>query len=229
MTVADAMALHLALLEADAQGVTPAMTARIEAIVARHPEGDPNRRDVPSRVREITGAAEVRERREASRLGRDEAAVLHDAEALATPSAAALHLDDPLCAELVAREAPQVGRAWAGWLEMKDSTSTRLRDGRLDQLANTTAAVRMAGCFSDGPPRVPVDALFAEVRRGLERRHPANLEDAKCRSDVAALGATVRAQDAIAVARLEPKPAAARVEAARSRLYHLRVARCLVP
>ncbi|PKN59317.1 MAG: hypothetical protein CVU56_01245 [Deltaproteobacteria bacterium HGW-Deltaproteobacteria-14] len=229
ISVGDAMTLHLAFLEADASGVTPAVNARVEAVLARHPEGDRNRREVLSRVRDITAAAEARERRVASRLGRDAAAVLRDGSALATTDAAALHLDDPLCAELVAREAPQAGRAWTRWLEMKDSTNAGFRDDRLDQVADALAVVRMAGCFRDSPKRPALDTLFADVRRGLERRHPATLEDSKCRSDAAELGESVRAADAIAVARLEPKRAAGRVEAALSRLHRLRVRRCLVP
>ena len=229
VSVGDAMTLHLAFLEADADGVTAAVNARVEAVLARHPEGDRNRREVLSRVRAITTAAEARERRVASRLGRDAAAVLRDGTALAGSDGAALHLDDPLCAELVAREAPQAGRAWTRWLEEQDGTNARFRDGRLDQVADAIAVVRMAGCFRDTPKRPTLDALFSDVRHGLERRHPATLEDAKCRGDAAELGELVRPADAIAVARLEPKLAAARVEAALSRLHHLRVRRCLVP
>ncbi|TNF29436.1 MAG: hypothetical protein EP329_15770 [Deltaproteobacteria bacterium] len=229
VSVADGMTLHQAFLEADAAGVGAEVTARVEAILARHPEGDKNRRDVLSRIREITDVAASRERRLAHRLGRDEAAVVRDAEALRGSQGTALQLDDPLCAELVALETPGVDRAWTRWLEHRDSTNARFRDDRLDQLADAVAVVRLAGCFADQPKRPGLDALYAEVRRGLERRHPGQLEDEKCRTEVAKISETARAQDAVAMARLAPKDAARRVSTVLSRLHGLRTRRCLVP
>jgi|GEM_PF-2608003 len=229
VTVGDGMTLHGAFLDADAVGVTPEVTARIDAVVARHPEGDRNRRDVLSRVREITGAAERRERRVAHRLGRGQAEVLRDAEALTKRDAAALRLTDPLCAELVTEERQGAERAWKRWLEMRDSSNARFREDRLDQLGDAVAVVRMAGCFADTPKRPDLGALYAEVRSGLERRHPALLEDAECRSEAAELGQAVRPQDAVAAARLTPSQAANRLRFTLSWLHRLRVERCLVP
>ena len=181
VTVRDGMDLTWAFLRADSMGVDRAVQKRTDRVLARHPEGDKNRRNVLHRISEIVRAGEALERRRAKRLGMSEQELVGAVRGILDASPKLLRTKHPMCKAMIGTLQDGAKRSWERYEKDKGSTNRLFRRNAVDALGEPVGPLLLAGCFeaSKQKPRPP-KAVLESIARALERRHPGTLKDKRC-------------------------------------------------
>lgn len=188
-TLRDAMELHLAWLLATHHGFDDRVAALTEGILARYPEGAPERFAILNAVKDVVTASEQRERRIATRMGLDAATLEAATVALVTRDAEALRLDVPFCAAVVHSANDWPKRQLDGYLEARERGLEQGIERSLNSLGSVVAPPLLARCYTSAEePPLDLDGVVELVREALERVHPAGVEEQRCvkaRADLA--------------------------------------------
>lgn len=230
VTGRDSLDLYWAYLRALHRGVSPRVRARTDAVLARHPEGDSDRGQVLSRIREVVQAGETHERRVAARMRFSDEDIVKKARAMLQGDKRQLHLDHGTCKALRELSTPRLTSAWERYESDRNATRQDTRASALDRLGLAIGPFESVGCFRRGKavPLAP-EKILTMVESGLGRPHPARLEDESCLRQSKSLkdslsragnaqsrpGTTIIAPDAL--------------HHLLSQLQSLRYQRCLVP
>jgi hypothetical protein len=229
-TVRDSMQLHLAWIRAGHLGIDAEVSQLTEQVLARHPEGDPDRRQILHAVDGVVAAAEARERRLASRMGLSQDTIRAAATSILAGDGGMLRLRSPLCEGLVAASLRPVQNAVGRLESLTDRTPSLRRERVVDDLGRSIGAVAMANCFvSASSAPVTVAQAFEQVREGVQRVHPAKVEDAHCVESRESLSNSVTDDNLARVMTYNVDMRPMQVFTRLSRLHALRSSRCLVP
>lgn len=222
VTVRDSLDLYWAYLRALHRGVDAKIRSRGDSVLARHPVGDADRRDVISRIKAIVKAGESYERTQATRMKLDEPTILRSALAAQKKDAKRVHTINPLCQEALRQSRYSLDRTIEAHGKLHSRATLDRRKRVFDQLASATAQIRLAGCFRKGKAKpLSRDQIVALVKAGIKRPHPAKLKDADClketqelRKSVSETTTTTHISHWIGLLR---------------KLHFLRTGRCLLP
>jgi TolB-like protein len=229
LTARDSTELYAALLRATHLGVDGDVTRITGAVLARHPEGDGDRKRVLSRIQTIVYAGQAYERRLAGHLGMTAEALAGATRAVAVGDGALLRMDVPLCATMVERRKDRTDDELERYEERR--TSDRESD-RLDagvSLGSFLAPLVIAGCMGGADqPLKPEEALPA-IRQALQRRHPGTLDDEACGESVEEFGGYVDDAAQERLLALGEHMRIYTVEGLLHQLHSLHWRRCLVP
>ncbi len=212
ITVMDALELYAAYLSAYHFGVDSKVRTRIDAVLARHPEGDKDRRSVLSRIKKIVGAGKGYERRRATRLGRSPKQLLALAERTESTTF------EGLCGGL---QKTKRGSLENGLKRHRRSRRIARRESATDQLGSALGPMIYAGCFAKRPLKKA--ALLKKLRKDAKRRHPQKLEDLKCAKRVE------RLQETLERATKPGDQGERGLESAILLMHGLRTSMCVVP
>jgi len=181
LTPRDSIELYGALLRAETVGVDREVSTVTERVLARHPEGDGERRQVLSRIQTIVSAGEQTERRQMHRQGMSPAALEGAVKALQDQSPELLRMDHPVCAQLVERKAPQAAGTLERYERDRGNSDVRRAHEAANQLGDLIATLLRARCFtgSKGKPMAP-EEVYPAVREALGRPNPTMVEESRC-------------------------------------------------
>lgn len=229
LTVRDAMDLYGALLRAESTGIDPATTAVIDAVLARHPEGDLDRASVLSRVEMIVYAGESTARRPAARLGMSADALEGAFLAVRERSAELLHLDAPDCAALITNLEPRLDTIADRYERVGRRADIRQAREAPEVLAQFIAPVILFRCHraGDGRPWTAKD-LAPKVRAALARPNP-HASPERCSASTEGVESTLKMWETNNMAELEPTARAPMIDSVLSQLYNLQANACLLP
>ena len=180
ITARDVLTLHWAYLRAQNRGIDKRVTARTDAVLARHPEGDNHRSQVISRIQQVVDAGASHERRVASRYGLSETAIVAKARALVAKDGKAIFLSHPVCQYLVDRiDAQRALKRYEEALPRGLAFSKKQRF--VNALGVDVGPLVLAGCYRQGKKK-PLSSkqILQLAARSLKRPHPAGLTEKHC-------------------------------------------------
>ena len=178
LTPRDSMDLYGALLRAESTGVDKHVTRVTEAVLARHPEGDGERRSVLNRIQTIVKAGERTEKRTANRYGMTADQLEGAVKAVGAKDASLIRMDSPLCTAIVEGQHRQVEGTLERYERDRNHHDVRRRQDAANQLGDLVGPLVLSGCFTDDP--LDVEEVMPAVRDALKHSHPATLEDPTC-------------------------------------------------
>ncbi len=220
-TARDSIDLYWAYLRARHRGMDAKVRARSDAVLARHPVGDADRRNIISRIKGIVSAGESHERQVAARMKLNEKQLLRYAHAAQDNDKKLLHSEHPTCKSAMSMSSYSIERNLATHAKMSSRISADRRRSTMNRLASSIAILVRANCFRRGKRRpLSNKQVFALVDKGIKRPHPAKLKDSKCLERVQTL------RKSLETARTAPHPQIAPLLRA---LHGLRTGRCLLP
>lgn len=222
LTARDSIDLYWAYLRALHRGVDRKVRTRTDAVLARHPEGDPNRYQVINRISEVVVAGESRERRVATRMKLSAKSIVEKARAMRSGDAQRVHLGNAMCKSFHAAQRTSVDSAWETYQETQSTGRPEKLESGIDRLAASIGPLVYAGCFR-ARKKAPstLKRLFAALVRDLKRVHPARASDKRCREQAN------RLQRDLGNAQLANLP---RLQlAAITKLQSMQQQRCLMP
>lgn len=229
VTPRDSVELYAALQRATHVGVDAQVTRTTEGVLARHPEGDPDRSSVLGRIREVVDAGAARERRIAGQLGMPRAALVGAAQAVKARDAALIRMDVPMCAAMVERSEGQVDNALGRYEELLANDDERRRLDAGVGLGGLLAPLVLARCFAgDEEPLAPAE-VYPAIREALDRRHPAKIEDEACADAIEEVGKYVNEDAEAQLLSYNEDMQGHVVMGMLYQLYSLHSRRCLVP
>lgn len=221
-TARDSLDLYWAYLRALHRGVDSKVRARSDAVLARHPEGDKDRRSIINRIKEIVSAGEAHERTAAARMKSSEKEIVKDALAAQKQDAKRLHTTNPVCQTALIQGKYSIDRTVESHSKMRSRISPDRRRTTINQLASSIATLRLAGCFRKGKSKpLSPSQLISLVKAGIARPHPAKLKDKSCLEQTQKLRQAIATTPATSGSnQLVPHVAW---------LHRLRTQRCLLP
>jgi hypothetical protein len=194
--------------------------ARSDAVLARHPVGDANRRDIINRIQKIVGAGKSYERLTAARMGLAISDIARLARAAQSKDKKLLH-ETPSCVEALRISHYSIENSLKQYSELQSRSSGDRRRSTVNRLASSIAPLRLSRCFKRGKSRpLTKKQIFKLVDRGIKRPHPAKLKDSKC------LERTQKLRKMQDEAKVAGQPQLAMLLDV---LHGLRTSRCLLP